>query len=93
MFADSICSLFPFSLASQKKISWLIKNHIRIGTIELMKKIKQYEFMMHPYFEDLITLYAVDNLGKIPPDTDCARQLNILYKKFKEKLSSVQFLN
>ena len=92
MWRESIVEDLPFSRESQKKIEWLIYNHIRVGTIESMKKIKQAHFMMHPYFQDLITLYTVDNLGKIPPDTECGPRLQSLYDVFIEKLQSVQFV-
>lgn len=92
VFTDSIVDTLPFSTKSQKKIQWLIKNHIRVGNIEFMKKLKQYELMMHPYFADLITLYTVDNLGKIPPDKECSLRLIAMYNRFQEKIKTVQFL-
>ncbi len=62
MFKDYMIKVLPFSKKSIWKISWLIKNHIRIWMIEEMKKLKKYHFMLNPYFKDLITLYIADNL-------------------------------
>lgn len=93
MFSDSIVTELPFSNKSQRKIKWLIKNHIRIASIEDMRKLKQYEFMMHFYFSDLIVLYTADNLGKFPTDKERSIRLNILYNEFQEKLKTVKFIN
>ena len=62
IFKDFIAKKIPFSNESVKKISWIIGNHIRVGTIESMKRLKRYRFMMNPYFDDLIKLYTVDNV-------------------------------
>lgn len=59
---DYISKQILFSKDSLKKIIWLIENHIRIGTIEDMKKVKRYRFMMNENFQDLIYLYTADNL-------------------------------
>lgn len=93
MFSDSIVTELPFSNKSQKKIKWLIKNHIRIASVFDMRKLKQYEFMMHSHFSDLIILYTADNLGKFPTDKDRSVNLNILYNEFQEKLKTIKFLN
>ena len=92
MFSDSIVTELPFSNKSQWKIKWLIKNHIRIASIEDMRKLKQYEFMMHSYFSDLIILYTADNLGKIPTDKNSYVRLNNLYSAFQERLKTITFL-
>jgi hypothetical protein len=93
MFSDSIATRLPFSNASQRKIKWLIKNHIRIASIENMRKLKQFEFMMHPYFSDLIILHTADNLGKVPTDKNKSVRLNTLYNEFQSRLKAITFLN
>ncbi|EKE27507.1 MAG: polynucleotide adenylyltransferase/metal dependent phosphohydrolase [uncultured bacterium (gcode 4)] len=90
---DFISRQMLFSKDSLKKILWLIENHIRVWTIEDMKKIKRYRFMMHDNFQDLIYLYIVDNLGKDPPDTECGPRLQKIYDDFKAKLKYVRFLD
>jgi hypothetical protein len=71
IFLEYVSKYLLFSKDSKKKIAWMIKNHIRVGLIEEMKRLKQNHFMLNPYFQSLITLYIVDNQGKIPPDNDC----------------------
>ncbi|MDD2487444.1 MAG: CCA tRNA nucleotidyltransferase [Candidatus Gracilibacteria bacterium] len=93
MFDDIISKDMYFSKKSARKISYLIKNHIRVGTIEQMKKIKANRFMMDRYFEDLITLYDVDNIGKYPPDLECGPRLKKMHEEFKIRLSKTDFLN
>ncbi len=92
IFTDYVVKQLPFSKKSQSKIKWLIKNHIRIGNIENMKKNKSYELMSHPYFEDLITLCIVDNLGKNPPNKECWPRLQSMYSEFQTKLKNVKLL-
>ncbi|MDD2566229.1 MAG: hypothetical protein PHZ26_03965 [Candidatus Gracilibacteria bacterium] len=92
IFTDYVVKQLPFSKKSQSKIKWLIKNHIRIGNIENMKKNKSYELMSHPYFEDLITLCIVDNLGKNPPNKECGPRLQSMYSEFQTKLKNVKLL-
>ncbi|EKE27143.1 MAG: metal dependent phosphohydrolase [uncultured bacterium (gcode 4)] len=93
MFKDYMIKVLPFSKKSIWKISWLIKNHIRIWTIEEMKKLKKYHFMLNPYFKDLITLYIADNLWKKPPDKKCWPRLQDLYSEFIEKFEKTHFFN
>ncbi len=93
MFMNEIIKMLPFSNKSQKRIKWLIDNHIRIGSIEEMRKHKKYEFMMHQYFSDLITLYTADTLGKVPTDKNKPVRIKDFYNSFQEKLKAITFLS
>lgn len=90
---NEIIKMLPFSNKSQKRIKWLIDNHIRIGSIEEMRKHKKYEFMMHQYFSDLITLYTADTLGKVPTDKNKPVRIKDFYNSFQEKLKAITFLS
>jgi hypothetical protein len=93
MIRDFISKQILFSKISLKKIIWLIENHIRVGTIDDMKKAKRYRFMMNENFQSLIYLYKADNLGKNPPDKECGDRLQSLYDEFCLKLKDIKFLS
>lgn len=92
LFEDFVKKSLPFTKTSEKKIAWLIRHHIRVGRAEYMHRAKMYRFMMHPYFESLLALYEADNVGKIPPDTECGPRLRAIYEDFQEKLKTVRFV-
>lgn len=91
MFEEIVSKDIPFSNDTKKKISWVIKNHIRIGYIDSMKKNKNYHMMLNKYFKNLLILYKVDNLGKNPPDSECGEKLERYYNDFLTKYSKIKF--
>lgn len=68
LFRKHIAQEFKFSIKSRHKIEWMITNHLRVGIIPGMHKLKAYKLMMHEYFPDLLLLAKADNMGKIPPE-------------------------
>lgn len=91
-FLNEICSTLPFSKNSQKKIAWLIENHLRIFKIFEMKIGKSRSLMMHPYFLDLMIIWEADHMGRIPTNYQLIEKLQSFYNNFQEILKTKTFL-
>ena len=59
------------SKESQKKIIWLVENHLRIFSFAKMRRSKAVTLMENPYFQDLLSLAEADQASSIPekPET------------------------
>ena len=90
--AKVILKKLKFSSISTKKILWLIENHLKIFKIFDMKILKSRKFMMNKYFEDLILVWIVDHLWRIPVDDDLIWRLKNFYKEFLFILKDKIFL-
>ncbi|NQU83619.1 MAG: CCA tRNA nucleotidyltransferase [Parcubacteria group bacterium] len=49
-----------FSRKKIERITWLVKNHLRLIQIKEMKKAKQRRLLQHPYFSDFMKLSYAD---------------------------------
>ncbi|MEA3272068.1 MAG: CCA tRNA nucleotidyltransferase, partial [Patescibacteria group bacterium] len=57
--AKEITRRLKFSRKQVEKITWIVKNHMRLMHIQKMKKAKQRRLLQHPYFDDfMIVSYA-----------------------------------
>lgn len=93
LFRKRIAHEFKFSVKSRRKIEWMIANHLRVGIIPGMHRIKAYKLMMHQYFPDLLLLAKADNIGKIPSEGISGwREEEVLYNHLMEVLPRTCFL-
>jgi CRISPR/Cas system-associated endonuclease Cas3-HD len=58
--AYEILSRFSLSEPEKEKVRWLIKNHMRIGSLPLMREFKAREFVGQEYFPELLELFKAD---------------------------------
>ena len=61
--AEDILYRLTFKVETIKKVTWLIKNHMRIHKFSEMKKSKKVQLITHPYFNDLLELLKADIIG------------------------------
>jgi tRNA nucleotidyltransferase (CCA-adding enzyme) len=87
-----ILKKFKFSSKSIKKILWLIENHLKIFKVFDMRILKCRKFMMEKYFEDLMIVWIVDHMWRIPSDENLVLKLKEFYKDFIIILKNKKFL-
>src|SRR3990167_1574954 len=58
---------FEFSRQETDKIIWLVKNHMVPFDVAEMKLSTKRKWALHPYFADLLKLYAADNAASLRP--------------------------
>lgn len=93
LFRTRVAHELKFSLKSRRKIEWMIANHLRVGMIPAMHKVKAYKLMMHEYFPQLLLLAKADNMGKIPPEgISVWKETDELYAHLMKKLPQTRFL-
>lgn len=93
LFRERLAPKLKFPRKSCKKIEWMIANHLRVGLIPEMHKLKAYKLMMHEYFPDLLLLAKADNMGKIPPEgLEGWAETERMYARLMEALPRTRFL-
>jgi len=65
--AKKICERLKFSRQETDKIIWLVKNHMVPFDVAEMKLSTKRKWALHPYFADLLKLYAADNAASLRP--------------------------
>lgn len=87
LFRKRIAYELKFSVKSRKKIEWMIANHLRVGILPGMQRLKAYKLMMHEYFPNLLLLAKADNIGKIPSEElSTWKETEALYDHLMEAL-------
>ncbi len=81
--ADKVTARLGLEEKSRGKISWLVRNHMRILALPQMREGKAKEFVQHPYFSDLLKLFRADLAASIARD-------EVWKKKSKELLRAVE---
>ena len=83
--ARKICQRLKISRAQTNKITWLIENHMTVGTITKMRRAHQVDLFQHPWFMDLMHLHYCDAHGSIPVDLNLYQKIIKLYEEFKNE--------
>jgi poly(A) polymerase len=79
--AEVIMRRLKFSKFSIAKTSWLIHNHMTIGSIPKMRRAHQVDLFWHPWFPDLMKLHYCDEHGSIPIDLSLYENVMKLYEE------------
>lgn len=88
--ADSITKRAGLSQASREKVVWLVGNHMRIFILPAMGEEKSREFVSHPYFPELKTLFAADLAASRPRDEEWGEKKKELIKTIEEKIKNIK---
>ncbi len=93
--ASKICRRLKFSNIERKLIVWLVKNHMKIGDIPRMSKIKRRRMLMDKRFPWLLKLFKADISGSKPRDFSLYDENVKLYdqvkKEYQKELKKPEF--
>lgn len=92
IFQENLSKRLKFSRDSEKKIFFLIKEHLRVFLIPNMKTLKSRKLMMQPYFPELLLLAEADNKWRRPQKLDTYNHILDIYNNFQEILPKKVFL-
>ena len=88
-----LSSRLKFSNNSKDKIKYLIKNHLRVFKVFLMKDLKAKKFMLDKYFKELIIILIAYNLWRKPANLDAWDKILNFYADFLKYYSKLKFYN
>lgn len=91
MFKNTLARRLKFSNDFEKKIFFLIREHIRVFMIPQMKKLKSRKLMMQDGFDDLLLLWEADNMWRRPQKLDVFDEILKIYEDFKVLLAGKIF--
>lgn len=80
----NILKRLKFSNIEIEDISYVIKHHMSLLTIEKMRPFKKFAFLLDPKFRDLVSLAIADAKGTIPVDLSIIDSLELNYQKALE---------
>ncbi len=92
MFKNELVERLKFSNEFEKKIYFIIKQHLRVFIIPEMRKLKARKLMMENYFDDLLLVWEADNKWRRLQKLEAFENLLSIYADFKVLLETKQFL-
>lgn len=93
MFKNELVERLKFSNEFEKKMFFIITEHLRVFKITSMRTLKSRKLMMHEYFDDLLLLWEADNKWRRPQKLETFRQVLECYSDFKKILATKEFLS
>lgn len=92
MFKKDITKRLKFSYYFEKRIYFLIQEHIRVFKIWQMRKLKSRTLMMQKYFEDLLLIWEADNKWRRPQKLEAYQKILDIYSDFQDIQKTKVFL-
>lgn len=92
MFKNDLATRLKFSNNFQKRILFVIKEHLRVFKIANMRSLKARKLMMQDYFDDLLYVGEADNKWRLPQKLDTFNKILQIYADFKILLPTKKFL-
>ena len=92
MFKDNLTERLEFSNDFEKKIYFIITEHLRVFKIPSMRRLKARKLMMHEYFDDLLLVWEADNKWRRPQKLEVFENIIQIYVNFKQILKKKTFL-
>ncbi len=68
-----------------EKIAWLIKHHMMMSVFKDLTEERKAHWYFHPWFQDLLRLFALDIAGTLPQDTSLYQSITDDFLAFLDR--------
>jgi poly(A) polymerase len=80
--AEKILQRFQTPSERTKKIGWLIRHHMMMGSFKTLSDDRKAHWYFHPWFRELLELFYLDAAGTEPSDFDLYEEIIADYNEF-----------
>lgn len=83
VFKNDLVFRLKFPSYFEKRIDFIIREHLRLFKIPSMKNLKSRKLMMEEYFDDLLLVWEADNRWRFPKKEEDFQKILDIYNDFK----------
>lgn len=83
VFKNDLVFRLKFPSYFEKRIDFIIREHLRLFKIPSMKNLKSRKLMMEEYFDDLLLVWEADNRWRFPTKEEDFQKILDIYNDFK----------